>query len=227
MIPPIIIFYHAVFIINKQPLPAARSIVAEQMNVLKDSGLYDAASEIHIGINGDGVSAAYARDIIPTVNKTVYHGNECRNELRTLLMIEDWCSKNSQEAYILYFHSKGATHPPNSDYAKLMSTPWRNRMMYHCVANWRQCVADLRSHNAVGCHWLTQQGWDKSQHYFAGTFFWVRASFFRTIPSVMTRQRIKDSGIDSYDSRFEMEVHLGNGPKLPVVKDYFNGRIGS
>jgi hypothetical protein len=225
---PILIFYHCVFRIDDKPLPAARSIVHEQMQALRDSGLEDAASEIHVGINGtDITSGPHALGLLPQKAEIRFHGDQCRNELRTLLMIEDLCKTHEGEAYILSFHSKGASHPPDSDYAKLMSTPWRNRMMFHLVQDWRRCVMDLRNFEAVGCHWLTQQGWDKSQHYFAGTFFWTRASFFRTIPSVITRQRIKDSGIDSYDSRFEAEVHLGNGPRLPKIKDYYNGRIGS
>lgn len=225
---PMIIFYHCVFNIDGNHLPSSRPIVHEQMKLLKASGLEDAASEIYVGINGDESSAIYAAGLLPAKAKLVYHGTQCRNELRTLLMIERWCKENTGEAYILTFHSKGASHAPTSDYGKFMSTPWRRRMMKHCVEDWRRCVKDLREGaDAVGCHWLTEQGWDKSQHYFAGTCYWTKASFFRTIPSVMTRQRIKDSGIDALESRFEAEVHLGNGPRLPVVKNYYDGNIGT
>jgi hypothetical protein len=44
---------------------------------------------------------------------------------------------------------------------------------------------------------------------------------------VTTRQRIKDSGIDSIDSRFEAEVILSIGPRLPKVKNYYAGGIGT
>jgi len=197
------------------------------MRALMISGLEDAASEIHIGVNGDESSEVHAAGLLPIKSKVVYHGAQCRNELRTLLMVEDWCKKNPGEANILYFHSKGCTHAPDSDYGKNMSTPWRRRMMRHCVEDWRRCVMDLRVFDTVGCHWLSGQGWDKSQHYYAGTFWWCRASFFRTIPSVMTRQRIKDSGIDALESRYEVEVHLGNGPRLPLVKNYYDGPIST
>ena len=101
-------------------------------------------------------------------------------------------------------------------------------MMLHCVTEWRRCALDLHSgFDCCGAHWLSGQGWDKSQHYYAGTFWWCKASFFRTIPSVMTRQRIKDSGIDSIESRYEAEVVLGNGPRLPLVKNYYDGGIGT
>lgn len=227
MKPPIIIFYHAVFNIDGVHLPSSRPIVHEQMKMLKERGLEDAAAEIHIGINGDKSSEVHAAGLLPEKAKVVYHGTQCRNELRTLLMVEDWCKENAGEAYILYFHSKGATHAPDSDYGNNMSTPWRRRMMKHCVEDWRRCVMDLRVFDTAGCHWLSGQGWDKSQHYYAGTMWWCRASFFRTIPSFTTRQRIKDSGIDSIESRYEVEVHLGNGPRLPLVKNYYDGGIGT
>ncbi len=227
MTPPIIIFFHAVFQIEDKPLLSACRIVHEQMTVLKDSGLLDACDEFHVGVNGGVESEQFVEAFIPKKAIVTYHGLKCRNELRTLLMVERWCNNFKPEAYVLYFHAKGATHPPDSEYGKNMSTPWRARMMHECVEKWRFCVRDLETHDVVGCHWLTGQGWDKSQHYFAGTFFWTRASFFRTIPSVLTRQRIKDSGIDSIESRYEAEVKIGNGPKLPIVKNYYAGPIGT
>jgi hypothetical protein len=224
---PIIVFYHTLFLLGDPPSPANFKIVIEQMDMLKDSGLEDAASEIHIGINGGEESEFFAQSLLPLKAKLVYHGLKCRSENRTLLMMENWCRSNQGEAHLLYAHSKGISHAEGSDYGENMSGPWRRRMMETCVWNWRQCVQDLLSHEAVGCHWLTGQGWDRSQSFFAGTFFWTRASFFRTIPSLTTRQRIKDSGIDAAESRFEAEVHLGNGPRLPVVKNYYDGGIGT
>lgn len=227
MITPIIIFYHTVFRIGSEHLPASRPIVFEQMKALKDSGLEDAASEIYIGVNGDEKSLPHFAGLFPEKAQVTLHGAQCRNELRTLLMAQNWVREHTGEAYLLILHSKGATHAPGSDYEKSMSTPWRRRMMRHCVADWRRCVMDLRVFEAVGCHWLTEQGWDKSQNYFAGTCYWVRASFFRTIPLVTTRQRIKDSGIDSIESRFEAEVVLSIGKHLPFVRSYYEGEIGT
>ena len=227
---PIVIFYHCLFFRGYSPpefLPDAALVIDEQMRALKDSGLEDAASEIYIGVNGGAESKPAAAVVFPEKSKVTYHGLQCRNELRTLLLMEDYCRSRKGEAHVLYFHAKGATHAADSDYAIRMATPWRRRMMKHCIGQWRMCVAHLQKYEAVGCHWLTGQGHDHSQHYFAGTFYWVRSSFFRTIPSLMTRARIKTSGLDSLESRFEAEVHLGNGPRLPRVKNYYAGSIGT
>lgn len=227
MTTPIVIFFHAVFSIDGKHLPASRPIVHEQMKALKDSGLEDAASEIYVGINGDASSKVYANGLLPEKAKVFYHGAQCRNELRTLLLAQNWVREHQGEAYLLMLHSKGASHPPNSEYARNMSTPWRQRMMLHCVTDWRRCIMDLRMFDCAGCHWLTEQGWDKSQSYYAGTIYWVRASFFRTIPLVTTRQRIKDSGLDSIESRYESEVILSIGKHLPFAKNYYDGPIST
>lgn len=92
-------------------------------------------------------------------------------------------------------------------------------MMRRCVTEWRQVVAELDAgFEAVGCHWLTGMGHDKSQHYFAGTFWWATSNFLATVPSMYLRDRIKESGIASLESRYEAEVWIGNG-RMPKIKD--------
>lgn len=93
-------------------------------------------------------------------------------------------------------------------------------MMRVCVERWHECVAVLGSGvEACGAHWLTGLGHDRSQHYFAGTFFFATAGYLKTLPSIMVRDRIKQSGIDSVESRYESEVWIGNGKRLPRIKD--------
>lgn len=223
---PIAIFYHCLFQIGDEILPQALEIIHEQMTALKSTGLEDAASEIHIGINaGVDDGKVFADSLLPAKAKLAYHGLESRAENLTIIMLENWAKDHPGWA-VLYFHAKGSSHAQGSDYGSFVGR-WRNRMMFQCVTQWRQCVLDLERFEAVGCHWLTEQGWDKSQHYFAGTYYWVRSEFFATIPSMYTRQRIKDSGIAALESRYEAEIVLGNGPRLPSIKNYYSGGIGT
>jgi hypothetical protein len=186
--------------------------------------LADAASEIIFGVNGGDESLHLASVIAPAKAKLVGHGLQSRCENPTIVLMEEWLKSTSEEACVLYFHAKGASHNLDTLYAKF-EADWRECLMYHCVDHWRQCVADLALFEAVGCHWLTNWGADRSQNYFAGTFFWARASYLRTLPSIFLRDRIKISGIASLDSRYEAEVWIGNGPRLPTVRDYHSGRI--
>lgn len=220
----IAIFYHGLFYFGTPPELSfnALDIVQEQWNQVQTSGLLDAASEIIIGINGGPESEEVARLVFPAKAKLVLHGLESKAENLTIVEMEKWVPSHP-DWYVLYFHSKGVTHAADSQYGKY-SASWRRTMMGHLVGNWRNCVEDLRNgYEAAGCNWLTGMGWDKSQNIFGGNFFWARASFLSTLPSIYARQRIKDSGIASAESRYESEVWIGNGPRLPVVRVYHPG----
>lgn len=224
------IFYHALVELGDPPavLEPAVKIIREQMDMLKSCGLLDAASEFIVGINGGEASREIASLLIPSKATIVMHGLQCRNEVRSILMLEKWLKEHSEEAYVLYFHAKGCTHP-EGDYVR---TRWRGCMQKTVVNNWRQCVADLDGgYEAVGVHYMFPPATPAGQFIFAGNFWWSKASFLRTLPSIMARDRIKGSGVDSIDSRYESEVWIGNGTRPPRVKDYHwgwnPGKIGT
>lgn len=212
---PIAIFYHCLFFIDGKPLAAAPGIVAEQMNALAMTGLLDAAQFMLVGVNGGDESVDLVEKLIPKKAQVVYHGQQCRNEVRTVIELEKWLPGHS-DWLVFYFHSRGASHPPGDDF----TTTWRRCMMKHDVFNWRTCVKDLETYEAVGCHWMEPPATPVGQYIFAGTFYWARASFLLTLPSILDRDRIKVSGIDAHESRYEAEVWLGNGPRPPKWKDY-------
>lgn len=222
----IAVFYHC-YLWNGTPpelKPWALAVVTDQMNRLARCGLAAAASEIIAGVNGGEESLDVARFIMPPKTQIVLHGLKSKCENPTIVLLENWLKAHPEEAYVLYFHAKGISHDPASEYGQF-DGKWRECMMAHCIDNWTRCVTDLGAAEAVGCHWLTGQGHDHSQHYFAGTFFWARASYLRTLPSIFLRDRIKVSGLDSLESRYEAEVWLGNGPRLPSIRDYHPGII--
>jgi len=218
------VFYHGLFFgRDGELLPAAFFVVLEQMMALQQSGLLDACSELLVGLNGiPGPTMEYAKVVIPHKARIILHGADSFAENPTLLEMEKF-SKSHEDWLLCYHHSKSATHHPGSDYGKF-ATRWRRCMQETVIWNWKTCVQWLESGSceAVGNHWLTGQGWDHSQHYFAGNFFWVTAKFFNTIPSILTRDRIRTSGLSSAESRYEAEVILGNGPRPPIIRDMAN-----
>lgn len=220
MKPPIAIFYHALFVAGTPAnlLVRAIDIVSEQLYAVETSGLLEAASHFVVGINGGKESSDYANLLVPVKAHRVLHGLESKSENLTIVEIEKW-AKDHPGWNVLYFHTKGATHKDPRQI--IHSNQWRNCMMRNLVWNWRQCISDLeRGFESVGCHWLTNMGSDNSQNYWGGNFFWAKSSFLATLPSIYERARIKLSGISSLESRYEAEVWLGNGPRLPRVKDY-------
>ncbi len=215
----ICVVYHCIFQRGDEFLSNAVDIVFDQMTTLNNSGLEDAATEIHCGVNGGDESRVFCVSLLPEKAKVTLHGLQCRNENRTLLMLEKWLPGH-KDWYVLYFGSKGVSHPPNDP----LRTAWRQCGMKHLVTDWRKCVADLDSgYESVGCHWMTPPKTPPTQYIWAGTFWWAKASYLLTLPSIMERARIKESGIDAFESRYEAEVFLGNGPRRPRIMDYCPG----
>lgn len=223
----IAIFYHCLFFLGNPPvlLPHALQVVKEQKKLMEVTGLIKNAGYMLVGVNGGEESEHLARGAFPNA-RLVFHGLESRNENLTIVEMEKWV-RSHHDWYVLYLHSKGATH----GYGGLSGGQrerWRNCMMRHLVGNWRECVKDLDAgFESVGCHWLSKTtAWriripfPPDQSMWAGNFFWAKASFLATLPSILLRDRIKLSGIKSLESRFEAEVWIGNGKRLPIVKDY-------
>lgn len=218
----IAIFYHGLFAVGTPDnvLPFTCEVIKGQMKTAMDSGLVDAADFFLVGINGGQESEPLADLIIPRKAQRVFHGLDSRNENPTIVAMENWLPGH-EGWYVLYFHAKGTITQSGGP---VNAAKWRGCMMRNLIANWRQCVKDLDAGNeSVGCHWMTYPATPKGQSIWAGTFFWAKSDFLLTLPSIMKRDRIKESGLKHYDSRYEAEVWIGNGPRLPRVKDYHPG----
>jgi hypothetical protein len=146
------------------------------------------------------------------------HGLECKTENLTIYELEKWAPEHPGW-FVLYLHAKGATHPHGSPYGETISKPWRQGMMQDLVTNWRRCVWDLESGYDIACSFWLWNMCDGTQHLPEGNFLWVKSDFVAKLPSILERDRIKVSGIGSPESRWEAEVHWGNGPR-PKVKQY-------
>lgn len=212
---PIAVFYHCLFYLNDRLLERSCAVVAEQMKQFRECGLWSKASRFMVGVNGGPESIEMVNQFIPPRTAVQYHGLQCHTENRTILMMEKWV-KDNPGWYVLYFHTKGATHPENH-----YSNPWRRCMMRNAVQNWRQCIKDLDSGcDAIGSHWMVPPATPLGQHIFAGNFFWATSDFMQSLPSIEIRDQIKMTGLDGIESRYESEVWLGNGPRIPKIKDY-------
>lgn len=214
----IAVFYHCLFYHGDVPELRynALEIISNHMGLLRDTGLESVADEIIIGINGGNESADIAKLLLPRKAKLVFHGLDCRNENLTILEIEKWLPDHPGYA-VLYFHAKGATHKDQDP----LRTAWRECMTRHCLSFWPRCLSDLgRGFDSVGCHWMTGKQTPPGQSIWAGNYWWAKSDFLRTLPSIMLRDRIKVSGIRALESRYEAEVWIGNGPRLPMINDY-------
>ena len=186
-------------------------MMADQMHILKASGLLAATAEMTIGVNGGREDADIARLFAPTKARIVPHGETATTEIPTLNLLRQWLPGHATWA-VLYFHQKGVTHPGlPSDAA------WRERMERACIWGWQNCVRELENGaDACGCHWLTPEKNPGSvaSPFFGGTFWLANAKYLLTLPPLPAA---------TWENRYEAERWIGRGAVRPRVKDFWPG----
>lgn len=105
----------------------------------------------------------------------VFVRNDCRHtelyEFPTLEMLHAFAQRN--DYCVLYLHTKGVTLPIES------VDDWRACMLYWMVERWRECVAKLETHEAVGCNHISSP-----VRHFQGNFWWARSRLIRKLGPV-------------------------------------------
>lgn len=85
---------------------------------------------------------------------------------------------------VLYMHTKGAARNLDS------SAAWRRSMTQALVSKWEECTGWLEGgYDAVGCHWVKAPEWPEQEPFFAGNFWWARASYLRTLDPPLNETR--------------------------------------
>ncbi|NDB29339.1 glycosyltransferase, partial [archaeon] len=172
----------------------------EQMNSLVVSGLYQVASFIHIGVNGN--------DPIPMELekfKVVYNQNQIL-EADTLKSLYDFC-KTNPDYRVLYFHTKGSTQESTKN--RFNVDKWRLYLEYFNIHQWKKCIQKLKEYDTVGTEYSYETGlinqntgiteWEDNPHY-AGNYWWANARYINSLdPSYLYND---DKGWARYRSEF-------------------------
>lgn len=171
------VYYHCYLVHGWQEM------VAEQMDRLKASGLYDRAERVTVGIIGNEED----RDVLIACYKDtgkvhfVLPGNQDQSEeFKTLACLhEDACQGVFDYAW--YFHTKGITHQARPGIWEHV-TDWRRYLEYFLIDRWEDAFAALTDGaDLYGVNW---QGPSEGQPYhFSGNFFAASAAYLRRLPA--------------------------------------------
>lgn len=169
-----------------------RTIVDEQLMLLKRTGLYTRAGQIHLGVYSEDFDSITefmdkVRRIDTDSKCTVKVHKENDSERQTLIMLQEVCL-SSPEADILYYHTKGVTTDPFSDPEKHRTvTSWRRVMEYFCIEKWPVCIEALKSHDCVGILYGEWDNREWSMIFFSGNFWWSKSEHINKTPSMHER----------------------------------------
>ena len=186
------------------------AVMAEQMAMLKESGLEAAADEILISVNGGAVNAMYAATMAPDKARIIDNGPQAESHLPAVCRIREWLPGHAGW-YVCYNHPKGVTHPGNRAYEL-----WRQCQDQIVYAGWRQCVKNLDDgFDSAGAHWLTPEKYGPllSTPIWGGMAFWAKADFLATLPALPEAPTCREDW-------FKSEHWIGSGPRRPRVMDY-------
>jgi hypothetical protein len=165
------------------------SIVKEQLDKLKDSGLLS-LSTLKLGVVHNG----NAEKDIQRFNELMlnYYNYEIMfiepttstAESSTIIELKKFCDESIQNYKILYIHSKGVTHQGTENEIPCMN--WREMMEYFLIENWTKCVDILEEgYNCCGInyqnHSASINGEYKLIKIFNGNFFWVNSFYVKKI----------------------------------------------
>jgi hypothetical protein len=130
------------------------------------SGLSDIANHIHIGVTGSQeIENPFSNSVVAKNNPDLWEGP-------TLMALNDFANNSSPHS-ILYFHTKGITHPSKN------IKDWRNMMEYFCIERWRDCLRGLEEFDTVGCN-FSDETLDGSNPHYSGNFWWARSEYIKT-----------------------------------------------
>lgn len=223
---PIAIFYATVFFqTDGSPFPWSVKFNDKYMKDLRDSGLMAAQSHFVASINGGQESEIYAKLCLPEAQHR-FQGLDSQGNSVLVQEMRNFCAEHPGWN-VLFFHSKGLAHH-TQEYASYVEfeARWIACMVNACIYNWRTCVADLGTHDSVGCHWMRNVGVPPVDNIWGGTFYWVTSDFFATRTPMLECPLVKQYGITSWEARATSEQYIGIGPTLPRTKDYCSHGIG-
>ena len=167
----ILVFYHLA------DLPGWKTLFAEQMQSLQASGLLSAALRVVINsaLPTKALKAAarwLARNRSVVLRQDT-HATLAEGEIATLRLLWEDVHAFRGDAFVLYLHSKGLSHPGN-----LAVRDWRRVLEYFCVEQWRGAVAELEA----GAD-LAGVNWEEHPHpHFSGNFWWARSEYLHGLP---------------------------------------------
>ena len=190
---PIIGFIH-VCMINEY-----LEVFIEQVNLMKDSGLYDMVSEIKVGCVGSEENAKALREEISKHDKIKireYDKSIERYEFITLDLLKKTADIRG-EFYGFYIHSKGVSWPRHEG-----GKYWRDYMNHYILTVWRENVRALEfGYDTCGVKLINRHF---PLHY-SGNFFWFKSDYIKLLIPV--------KNINQSD-RMLAEMWIGSGQPI-------------
>lgn len=152
--------------------------VSEHVRALKEYGLYENLTSLHIGFVGKRENQLAAHQYIQSQGLVYAIADEQTSGWEQTTQIPMWEFSKKNGGLMLYAHSKGASDP------SAVNIRWRRSMTWHNVIKWKFAVEKLQDHKSYGCHFiqplLSMPEHRQGNFMYGGTFYWTHCDLMRT-----------------------------------------------
>lgn len=223
---------------NTCDLPGSRELMLEQLVRFCKSDLATEAKNVFVTMNGDLVKFLdVARLLENNPNVRMVHTASTSNlmEWPGLNYLKQFCDSQTEEHYVMYWHTKGVTHRSN-----LGVRDWRLYLEYWNIDRWRDCVEELDNEfDTVGTNWIDEKflGADRvirNWKHYSGNFWWARASYIKKLKPLPHPDTYVNGTVSEFTGypidhnnyfRFDHEAWIGSGN--PVAAEIHNSPGGN
>jgi hypothetical protein len=180
------------------------AIFNEQICKLKESGLYDEAYKIYLGILGN---VNIIKSLVFEDSKfSIMYVDERTSlyEIHTINYIKYICEHSVEELNILYIHTKGVRQAGNSNVTK----SWRNMMEFFLIENYKLCLDNLNRFDTIGTNVVNLYCTNKDEisinnnhtYHYSGNFWWSKKSYIDKLDYIEL-----DLTKNSFNKRYKAE----------------------
>jgi hypothetical protein len=176
------------------------SLVAEQIESLKKSGLFNHTKTLYISaIISQQEDIEKIKDIVSNNEKLkfIYIGHNASSyEYPALEFI--YSKANKEDFYVYYFHTKGISYQketskeyPSKDFLQLKRNThaWRCMMEYFIFEHYNDAFKALQNYDAYGSYYRNPIVPPYHYRYFAGNFWWSKSCYIKTLPPITKAMR--------------------------------------
>lgn len=161
-------------------IDGVESIIDEQLGLLNKHFNFPYKLNIGISIANENVPSKNIIEKVHSLNKENYIIRDIRcksNEWTTLDLIDEDRYNFSDNDYIFYFHTKGASKQKEAVYKNIVS--WRNLMHYFNIEKVNNVLKlfEKTDFNTYGVLYSQLGNWKL----YSGNFFWLKADYAKTI----------------------------------------------
>ncbi len=197
-------------------------VVQEQINCIKDSGLYDEMGICHICITSNAnEDIKKLNNILPDKFKISYYSKISQYELPALHMIKQYTEPGDN---ILYMHTKGISKKGKW---RESADKWREYLNWGCIENYKAHISALSDSDVSGVQ-LTRLDKNFSQkcgsdRVYAGNYFWANGDYTSKLkaPFIGNNRWIAEGWLFGAKPKANDFHNLTNGEMI-TAKNVFN-----